>query len=119
MSVVVAADTLTMTFDQGTPNFAISPQASSHFLVGDGVATWVDVAGSAGAVITFSGLRGDMENYTGPTPIMSQGPLLLEVLYKGGFEGYVHWAIGLSKPGCANVTAAGSTLTFRFIASPA
>ena len=81
VSAVAAGDTLTLTFDRGTSGFAVKPQPSSHFLAGSGRGTWVNVAGSVGAEITLSGLRGDIRNYAGPTSINSQGPLLLEVLY--------------------------------------
>jgi hypothetical protein len=106
---------LTLTFDQGTPQFAVKPQSSTHFLAGSGRGTWVDVPGSAGAEITLSGFRGDMQNYTGSTSIKSKGPLLLEVRHISEFEGYVDWAVGLSKQACANVMASGSTLTFQFV----
>jgi len=33
------------------------------------------------------------------------------------FEGTVGWGAGLSAPACASVTASGSTLTFRFVAT--
>jgi len=68
--------------------------------------------------IVLRGFRGDMDNYTGPTTFTSQGPLLLQVKSLGGYEGPVSWAAGLSRPGCASVTAAGSTLTFHFIPTP-
>lgn len=119
MSVVAAGDTLTFTFDHGTPEFEVQPQSSSHFFVGDGRGQWVDVLGSAGAVIILKGFRGDMKNYAGPASLKSQGPQLLEVREVSEFEGNLQWAVGLSKPGCASVTAAGSTLTFHFVAQPA
>ncbi len=116
MSAIAAGDTLTLTFDQGTPEFEVKPQSTAHFIGTDGRGTPVDVAGSAGAEIILRGFRGDVGNYTGPTLIKSEGPLLLEVRAIGEFEGVVGWAAGLSMPGCANVTASGSTLTFRFTA---
>jgi hypothetical protein len=119
VSAVVAGDILTLAFDSGTPAFEVQPQSSSHFFVGDGRGQWVDVPGSAGAVIILKGFRGDMQNYAGPASLKSQGPLLLEVREVSEFEGNLHWAAGLSKSGCANVTAAGSNLTFHFIALPA
>jgi hypothetical protein len=118
VSAVIDGDTLTLTFDQGTHEFAIKPEPSSHFLGGDGRGTWVDVAGTAAAEITLTGFRGDVLNYTGPTSIKSQGPLLLEAREVSEFEGYVKWAVGLSKPACANVVARGSTLTFQFTPTP-
>jgi hypothetical protein len=59
-----------------------------------------------------------MESYTGPMVLDSKGPLLLQVAEIGDFEGYVSWGAGLSKLGCANVAASGSTLTFHFIPVP-
>jgi len=44
--------------------------------------------------------------------------LLLQVSEVGDFEGVVTFAMGLSKAGCANVTASASTLTFQLIPSP-
>jgi len=78
----------------------------------------VDVAGITAAEITLTGFRGDVLNYTGPTSMKSQGPLLVEAREVSEFEGYVKWAVGLSGPACANVTAGGSTLSFQFIPAP-
>lgn len=63
------------------------------------------------------GLRGDINNYSGPTSFTSQGPLLLQVKSLGGSEGQASFAAGLSRPGCASVTTTASTLTFHFIPS--
>jgi hypothetical protein len=115
VSASVSGDTLTLTFDQGTPLFEVTPQPSAHFTATTGQGAPVDLAGSAGVLIILRGFRGDMQNYTGPTSITSQGPLLLEARAIGEFEGVVGWGAGLSKPGCANVAASASTLTFRFI----
>ncbi len=118
VSAVVDGDTLTLTFDQGNHEFTVKPEPSSHFFGGDGRGTWVDVAGITAAEITLTGFRGDVLNYTGPTSMKSQGPLLLEAREVSEFEGYVKWAVGLSGPACANVTAGGSTLSFQFIPAP-
>lgn len=104
-----------MTFSQGTPAFQVLPQPTSHFFVGDGRGDNVNMAGSAGAIIELTGFRGDVVNYPGPADMSSSGPELLEVRHVNEFEGAVHWAVGLRQPGCANVTASGSTLVFRFI----
>jgi hypothetical protein len=45
----------------------------------------------------------------------STGSLLRQVTAIGDSEGVVSWAAGLSSPGCTNVTANGSTLTFHFV----
>jgi hypothetical protein len=118
VSAVAAGDTFTLTFDQGTPAFEVKTQADTHFSQ-DPSGKPVDLAGSAGATIVLRGFRGDMRNYAGPVSIVSSGPRLLQTYEIGDFEGVVTWAIGLSGAGCANVTGAGSTLTFHFIASPA
>ncbi|MGZ5995661.1 MAG: hypothetical protein ACXWN0_08250 [Isosphaeraceae bacterium] len=78
----------------------------------------MDLAGSAGVLIILRGFRGDMQNYTGSMDFKPASPLLAEVREIGDYEGVIGWAAGLSAPGCANVTAGGSTLTFRFIPSP-
>ena len=117
-SAIVDHDTLTLTFDQGTHEFTITPEPSSHFLGGDGRGTWVDVAGTAAAEITLTGFRGDLQNYTGPSSIKSSGPLLLEAREVSEFEGYVKWAVGLSQPACATSTAGGSTSSFHFTPRP-
>jgi hypothetical protein len=112
----VTGDVLTLTFTQGTPAFTVTPQSSATFFVGDGQGKNVTVAGKAGAIIVLSGFRGDMADYGGPADQVSGGPELLEVQHVSQFEGIVHWAVGLAQPGCANVSSAGSTLTFRFVA---
>lgn len=118
VSAVAVGDTLTLTFEQGTPQFEIQTQAGTHFLQ-DPSGKPVDLAGSAGARIVLRGFRGDMRNYTGPVTITSSGPRLLQAYEIGDFEGVVSWAVGLRDAGCANVSAAGSNLTFHFIAPPA
>jgi hypothetical protein len=116
--VNAAADTLTFTFQQGTPAFEVKLQASTHFLR-DPSGLPVDLAGSAGATIVLRGFQGGVQNYTGLVSIVSGGPRLLQAYEIGDFEGVVTWAAGLSSPSCASVTAGASTLTFHFIASPA
>jgi hypothetical protein len=118
VSAVAAGDTLTLTFDQGTPAFEVKLQSGTHFLQ-DPSGKPVDLAGSAGATIVLRGFRGDMRNYAGPVSIISSGPKLLQVYALGDFEGIVTWAVGLDTAGCANVAAAGSNLTFHLIAPPA
>jgi len=108
---------LTLTFTQGTPAFQVTPESSATFFVGDGQGQNVTVTGSAGAIVTLQGFRGDIANYGGPNDINSTGPTLLEVRHVNEFEGFVHWAVGLKQAGCADVTASGSTLTFHFFAS--
>jgi hypothetical protein len=117
VSAVAAGDTLTLTFRQGTPAFTIGQTSNTHFLR-DPSGLPVDLAGTAGVVIKMTGFRGDVENYTGAKIFTSSGPLLVQVAEIGDFEGTVGWAAGLSKPGCASVTASGSMLTIHFIPAP-
>ncbi|MFI5283784.1 MAG: hypothetical protein ACHQ0J_11745 [Candidatus Dormibacterales bacterium] len=109
---------MTVTFDQGTPQFDIKTQSGTHFLK-DPSGLPVDLAGSAGMVIVMRGFRGDMSNYTGAASIASNGPRLLQVYKIGDFEGVVTWAIGLSSASCASVTVSAASLSFQFIAAPA
>lgn len=97
----------------------MTSQPSAHFTETGGRGGPVDLAGSAGVLIVLRGFRGDVANYTGPKDLTATGAILVEVREIGDFEGVIGWAAGLTKPGCANVTASGSTLVFRIIASPA
>jgi hypothetical protein len=45
----------------------------------------------------------------------AKGKTLLQIAEIGDFEGVVTWALGLAQPGCAAVTAGGSTLTFQTV----
>jgi len=115
VSAAAAKDTFKLTFDTGTPDFQLTTQTTAHFTADSGLGQPIDLAGSAGVRIVLRGFRGDMDNYVSPASFTSQGPLLQQVRSLGGWEGQVSWAAGLSRPGCANVTATGSTLTFHFI----
>ena len=115
VSVQATGDTLTLTFDQGTPEFEVRINPSSTFTAMDGRGGVVNSKGTAGVVIVLRGFRGDMQNYAGPKILKTNSPLLEEVQELGDFEGVVGWAAGLSTPGCAAVTAGSSTLTFRFV----
>jgi hypothetical protein len=117
LSAAVSGDTLILTFARGTPQFEVGPVPSAHFTE-DPSGRPVDLAGSSGVKIVLRGFRGDVANYTGPKSLTSSGPVLLQVMEVGDFEGVVNFAAGVSKPACANVTASGSVLTFRFIPSP-
>ena len=114
VSAVAAGDTLTLRFDQGTPEFETRPQDSPRFSR-DPSGQPVTLAGVAGVAVVLRGFRGDGRNYRGPEALTSQGSVLREVRQIGDFEGVVSWAAGLSAPGCASVTATGSTLTIRFV----
>jgi hypothetical protein len=118
VSASVAQDTFKLTFDSGTPDFELTPQSSAHFYADSGLGQPIDLSGSAGLRVVLRGFRGDMDNYAGPVSFTSKGPLLVQVKSLGGWEGQASWAAGLSRPGCASVTATGSTLTFHFIPLP-
>jgi hypothetical protein len=117
MSATASGNTLTLTFDQGTPLYEITPQSSAHFTETNGRGGQVDLAGSAGVLIVLRGFRGDMKNYTGALDFTPNGTTVLEVREIGDYEGVIGWAVGLSQAGCAGATASGSTLTFQFTAS--
>ena len=115
VSVSVSGDTLTLTFDGGTPAFELTRQPSAHFPLTGGQGGRADLAGSAGVLIILRGFRGDVHNYTGQKDFKPQGPVLLEVEELGDFEGVVGWGAGLSAPGCAAAAMSASALTFTFI----
>lgn len=106
-------DIFTLTFDQGVSQFEATPQSSPNFTA-DPSGLPVVLQGSAGVRIVLTGLHfpGDP---SGPSSFMPGGALVLEIRRIGDFEGVVTWAVGLRAPGCASVTASGSTLTFHFI----
>ncbi len=116
-SAVADGDTLKLTFVSGTPQFEVAPVASAHFMV-DPSGRPVDLAGTSGVRIVLRGFRGDTSNYSGAARLTSTGPILLETGAIGDFEGVVQFGAGVSKPACANVSASGSTLTFKFIPAP-
>jgi hypothetical protein len=117
-SVTVSGDTLVFKFFAGTPQYQITPQANAHFTQ-DASGQPVNLAGTAGVKILFTGFKGFRPNYTGPKTLTSTGPLLLQVAAIGDFEGYVSFGVGLSEPGCATVASNGTTLTLKFIKAPA
>ena len=107
-------DTLALTFAHGTPAVEVHTQSSTRF-TRDPSGLPVSLDGAAGATIVLRGLRGDIRNYTGPQSLTAGGPLLKQVQEIGDFEGVVTFATGLASPGCASITASGSTLTFGFL----
>ena len=114
ITAAAAGDTLTLRFDRGTPAFDVQTQTSPRFSR-DPIGQPVTVAGSAGVAVVLKGFRGDIRNYAGPQTLTSDGSLLRQVQEIGDSEGVITWAAGLSAPGCANVTASGSTLTILFV----
>jgi hypothetical protein len=117
VSATVSGDTLTLTFDQGTPAFEVTTQPTAQFTATDGRGGPVDLSGSAGVLIILRGFRGDMQNYAGVKDFITNGQVLVEVREIGDYEGVIGWAAGLSGAGCANVTAGTSTLIFTFFSS--
>lgn len=116
VSASVSGDTLTLTFNSGTPAFDVTTQPSAQF-VQDPSGRTVTLAGSAGVRIVLRGFRGDTPNLTNvPKSLTSKGPLLRQVAPIGDFEGVVSFGAGLSSPGCAHVTSGQSSLVFHFIA---
>jgi hypothetical protein len=113
VSQAATDDTFTLTFDQGVSQFEATPQASPNFIA-DPSGLAVVLQGTAGVRIVLRGLHfpGDP---SGPSSFMPGGSLVEEIRRIGDFEGVVTWAVGLRTPGCASVTASGSTLTFRFV----
>ena len=113
VSKAATDDIFTLTFDQGVSQFEATPQASPNFTA-DPSGLPIVLQGSAGVRIVLRGLHfpGDP---SGPSSFMPGGALVEEIRRIGDFEGVVNWAVGLRAPGCASVTASGSTLTFRFI----
>jgi hypothetical protein len=114
--VTATGNTLVFKFFAGTPQYHITPQANAHFTQ-DASGAPVNLAGTAGVKILFTGFRGFRPNYTGPKTLNSTGPLVLQVAETGDFEGYVSFGVGLSEPGCATVASNGTTLTLKFIKS--
>jgi hypothetical protein len=114
VSATVSGDTLTLTFNHGTPPFQVITQSGTDFTE-DPSGKAVTLAGTDGVQIVLTGFRGDQSNYKGEKRIKSSGPRLLEVAELGDFEGNVTLGAGLSSPSCAVVTSSGSTLTLLFI----
>jgi hypothetical protein len=106
-------DTFVITFDQGTPQFQVFTQTNARFIA-DPSGAKVLLPGTAGIRIVLRGLTFPADP-TGPSSFTPHGRLVREIRRIGDFEGVVTWAVGLNAPGCASVTASGSTLTFRFI----
>ncbi len=111
----ISGDTVSFSFERGTPAFEDTPQPTTHFTEVSGRGGPVDVQGTAGILIILRGFRGDMANYVGATDFHPNSNLIKEVRFLGDYEGVIGFAIGLGRPACANVIASGSTLTFRFV----
>lgn len=117
VSAVASGDLLQLTFGAGTPQFKVEPQTSPDFAI-DPSGRPVNLAGSAGVKIVLLGFQGGRSNYSGQALMTSSGPILVQVGAIGDFEGTVTFGAGVSRPACANVTTASSTLTLHFIQQP-
>jgi len=73
------------------------------------------LAGNAGVLIRLRGFQTTAQGNLGTITTSSLGPELTDAKKIGDFEGVVSIAVGLSSPGCAVVTATGSTLMFEFV----
>ena len=95
-------DRLTIQF-QGAPNrITLSPQAGTSF-TRDGIGDTVKLAGKDGIVVSI--FSSDAHTaYTGSTDIKTGFAGMQEVRLVGDYEGYVHWALGLSGPACYHAT---------------
>jgi hypothetical protein len=113
-SAAVSGDAFTLTFVRGTPAFEVHTQSDAHF-TRDPSGQPVALDGKAGLRVVLRGFRGDTQNYAGLRSITANGATLLQVAEIGDFEGVFTWGLGLTQPGCAGVTAAGSTLTFLVV----
>ncbi len=112
----MSADSLILTFDGGTPRFDVFYTQSSTFTAMDGGGGIVNLKGSSGVLIAMYGFRWDVQNYSGQTTFLVNGPVLQEVREIGDFQGTVGWAAGVSGGGCAQATVGPSSMTFRFVA---
>lgn len=92
-------DRVTIEFQGGQPSsIKLQPQAGTAF-TRDGIGDTVHLAGKDGLLVSMFSTDSHTA-YSGPTDIKTGFSGLLEVRLVGDFEGYVHWALGLSKPAC-------------------
>jgi hypothetical protein len=92
-------DRLTIEFSDGQPaSIGLHPQTGTSF-TRDGIGDTVKLAGKDGLLVSVFSSDAHTK-YSGPTDIKTGFGGLLEVRKVGDYEGYVHWALGLSKPAC-------------------
>ena len=92
-------DRVTIEFQGGqAASIKLQPQAGTAF-TRDGIGDTVHLAGTDGLLVSMFSTDSHTA-YNGPTDIKTSFAGLLEVRLVGDYEGYVHWALGLSKPAC-------------------
>jgi hypothetical protein len=93
-------DRLTIQFSNGQPgSIVLTPQNSATFNSGGGRGGTVTLAGQAGILVNIS-IADAHTSYSGSTDIKTSYPVMVEVRQIEDYEGYVQWAVGLSKPAC-------------------
>jgi hypothetical protein len=92
-------DRVTIEFQGGqAASIKLQPQAGTAF-TRDGIGDTIHVAGKDGLLVSMFSTDAHTA-YTGPMDVKTGFSGLLEVRLVGDYEGYVHWALGLSKPAC-------------------
>jgi hypothetical protein len=93
-------DRLTIEFNNGQPGtINVTPQNSATFNSGGGQGGTVTLAGQAGILVDVHSADAHT-SYSGSTDFKTAYPVMVEVRQIEDFEGYVQWAIGLSKAAC-------------------
>jgi len=95
----VGYDRLVLQFDTKVPSYTVKRQAKPVFKTG-GSGQTVTLNGSAGVLVQVHSAS-EASTYSGPTDF-SHGEFLVlnEAKNTEDFEGYVSWAVGLSKAAC-------------------
>jgi hypothetical protein len=93
-------DRLTIEFNNGQPGtINVTPQNSATFNSGGGQGGTVTLAGQAGILVDMHSADAHT-SYSGSTDFKTAYPVMVEVRQIEDFEGYVQWAIGLTKAAC-------------------
>jgi hypothetical protein len=102
MSSETGFDRFVLQFDGIVPTYDVKRRASPVFSLGAS-GQKVTVQGTAGVLVTVHSATG-VTTFTGSTDLVqASNPVLLEARQTEDFEGYVSWALGLSKPACMRV----------------
>ena len=92
-------DRITIEFQNGQPGtIELTTQSGTTFYQ-DGSGAPVKLDGNSGIVIKLFSAHGHTA-YSGPIDIKTGYKVLVEAREVGDYEGYVHWALGLSAPAC-------------------
>jgi hypothetical protein len=98
----VGYDRLVLQFDAKVPSYTVKRQTKPVFKTG-GSGQTVTLSGIAGVLVQVHSAS-EASTYSGPTDISHAGFLVLsEARNTEDFEGYVSWAVGLSKAACLRV----------------